>query len=282
MIKLTKCLVFLLSGATLCSFVVCSSALAQSLKPAFYAVPTDRTGITMNIAMLEPGVPVEKVLLVVPGTPGSEGRIMIDGAWAATSNRYMQYLHPYVDLFKQAGIALVAMGCPTDQWEREGQCDDDYRSSKQYVDDVSKVIQFLRTQYAFKDFYIFGHSSGGISSRWLSLKMPDQLKGAVNSSAMSGTAGTLARSMWNFDMAAIKIPVLNIAHEQDECRSTPYAAVKRYSRNNLVTVRGGGQTGFVCGGANHHSFEDRQRGVSRAIINWMTTGQVQTYVDSDD
>ena len=83
-------------------------------------------------------------------------------------------------------------------------------------------------------------------------------------------------------MAAIKIPVLNIAHEQDECRSTPYATVKRYSRNNLVTVRGGGQTGFVCGGANRHSFEDRQRGVSRAIIKWMTTGEVQTYVDSDD
>jgi pimeloyl-ACP methyl ester carboxylesterase len=207
---------------------------------------------------------------------------MIQGTGSIVYGKSLQYFYPHAELFKQAGIALVAMGCPTDQWEREGQCDDDYRSSKQYVDDVSKVIQLLRKQYAFKDFYIFGHSSGGISSRWLSLKMPDQLKGAINSSVMNGTAGTLARSMWSFDMAAIKIPVLNIAHEKDACPSTPYAAVKRYSRNNLVTVRGGGQTGFVCGGANHHSFEDRQRGVSRAIIKWMTTGEVQTYVDSDD
>lgn len=252
-----------------------------NLRPVFHAVPTDRAGVTMNIALLEPSQPARKVLLVVAGTDGSEGRIMIQGAMAATSGR-LQYLAPHADLFDQAGIALVAMGCPTDQWARFGQCDDDYRSSQQYVDDVTKVMDFLRAQYGWQDFYVFGHSSGGISSRWLSLKMPTQLKGAVNSSAMNGTAGSLARSMVRFDMSAITIPVLNIAHEDDQCPSTPYHTVKRYAKDNLVTVRGGGQSGHICGGANRHSFEGRQRGVSRAIVQWMTTGNVQAVVDTDD
>ena len=104
----------------------------------------------------------------------------------------------------------------------------------------------------------------------------------INSSAMNRTAGALASSMLNFDMSKIKIPVLNIAHQDDLCPSTPYWIVKNYSHDNLVTVRGGGTSGFVCGGANRHSFEGRQRGVSRAIAKWITTQEVQWVVDTDD
>ncbi len=251
-----------------------------SLRPAFHAVPTDRADVTMNIALLEPSKPVTRALLVVPGTPGSEGRIVIENAMAVYSGK-LQYLAQNADVFDQAGIALVAMGCPTDQWRHFGQCDDDYRSSQQYVGDVSKVMTFLRSRYGFQDFWVFGHSSGGISSRWLALKMPDQLKGAIHSSAMNRTAGNLARTMLSFDMDAIRIPMLHIAHEQDECPSTLYAPVKRYAKDNLVTVRGGEQSGPVCGGANRHSFEGRQKGVSRAIVEWINTGKVQAIVDTD-
>jgi Serine aminopeptidase, S33 len=269
-----------LAAAAATGAAAAPASTPAKLRPVFHAVPTDRAGVTMNIALLEPSQAARKVLLVVAGTDGSEGRIMIQGAMAPFRGA-LQYLAPHADLFDQAGIALVAMGCPTDQWVRYGQCDDDYRSSQQYVDDVTKVMDFLRTQYGWPEFYVFGHSSGGISSRWLSLKMPTQLKGAVNSSVMNGTAGSLARSMVRFDMSAITIPVLNIAHEDDQCPSTPYHTVKRYAKDNLVTVRGGGQSGHICGGANRHSFEGRQRGVSRAIVQWMTTGQVQTVVDTD-
>ena len=174
------------------------------------------------------------------------------------------------------------MGCPTDQRAHFGQCDDDYRSSAQYVSDVAKVMAFLRSQYGIQNFWVFGHSSGGISSRWLALNMSDSFKGAIHSSAMNRSVGNLARTMISFDMKAIRIPMLHIAHEQDECPSTLYAPVKRYAQDNLVTVRGGGQSGPICGGSNHHSFEGRQRGVSRAIVQWMTSGKVQTVVDTDE
>lgn len=262
--------------ALICVLLFINTAKAQM--PNYYEVPTGREGVTMNIIFLNPEIPVEKVLIVVPGTPGSEGRIMIKGAGA--SRFVFQYTAAYANLFKDAGIALVAMGCPTDQWNY-AQCDDSYRSSKQYVEDTTKVLELLKSKHGIKDFYLFGHSSGGISSRWLSLNMPEQFKGVINSSIMNGTAGTLARSTLNFDMSAIKIPVLNIAHEDDQCRSTPYGIVKRYSKDNLVTVRGGGQSGDVCGGTNRHSFEGRQKGVSQAIIKWINTSEVQKFIDDD-
>lgn len=246
----------------------------------FHTVPTDRDGVQMPILGIQPKPESKTALLIVAGTDGAEGRIKI--GIAASPVRVMQYLYANVDLFENAGITLVATGCPTDEWTSYGMCMDNYRKSDTYAQDFSKVIQFLKDKYQFEKFYVFGHSSGGISTRWLSVKIPDQLTGIINSSIMNGTAGSLASSTVGFDMSRIKIPVLNIAHEADQCPSTPYFIVKNYSKGNLVTVKGGGTSGAVCGGANRHSFEGRQRGVSKAIVKWITTGEVQAVVDSDE
>ena len=244
-------------------------------------VPTQRDGVKMNIIVDYTPNDAKTALLVIGGTDGPDGRIMLRQQGAVYKGA-MQYLYANRDLFEQAGIMLVATGCPTDQWASYGMCADDYRKSLTYAEDFKGVINFLKEEYKIERFFIFGHSSGGISTRWLSVNLPNEFAGVINSSIMNGTAMSLASSTLGFDMTRIKAPVLNIAHEDDQCPSTPYFIVKNYSHNNLVTVKGGGSTGFVCGGANHHSFEDRQRGVSKAVVKWMTTGQVQAIVDSDD
>lgn len=253
----------------------------RSCAQTYYAIPTDRDRVTMNIVVVNNDSKNKTALLVVPGSDGSDGRVSIKGLLAPKFGA-MQYLYDNADIFLKSGITLVATGCPTDQTEKFGQCYDDYRKSSKYTDDFKKIISMLKEKYGYEKFFIFGHSSGGISSKWLPVNMPEAFAGTINSSAMSLPAGGLASSMPNFDMTTIKIPVLNIAHEDDQCPSTPYWTVKKYSQNNLVTVKGGGSSGFVCGGANRHSFEGRQRGVSRAIAKWITTGEVQAVVDSDD
>lgn len=247
----------------------------------FAPIATDRLGVTMNIVMLSPPPESKTALLVIPGTDGAEGRIMLRGSLAPERGA-MQYLYANADLFEKANITLVATGCPTDEWKSYGMCMDAYRKSDTYAQDFSKIIQFLKETFQFEKFYVFGHSSGGISTRWLSVKIPSQLSGIINSSIMNGTAGSLANSTLGFDMRKITVPMLNIAHEADQCPSTPYFIVKNYAKDNLVTVKGGSTNGPVCGGANHHSFEGRQRGVSRAIVKWITTGEVQAVVDSDE
>jgi hypothetical protein len=255
------------------------ATITSAQVPTFYEVPTDRVGVTMNIIVMEPKLPKLKVLLVVPGSPGSDGRVMLKNT--TPEDRAVQYFGQYKEMFETSEIALVGMGCPTDQWLNSEKCGDDYRSSQQYFDDVNKVIAFLKLKNGFKDFYLFGHSSGGISSRWLSLRMPEQFKGVINSSVMNRRFGALAKSMPDFDMRAIKIPVLNIAHENDTCGSTPYALVKNYSNGNLITVRGGEGSGEVCGRSHRHSFAGRQKAVSKAIIKWINSGEVESLITAD-
>lgn len=254
---------------------------AKKCAQTFYPIQTNRPNVTMNALLLRNDSGAKTAVLIVAGTDGSEGRMFVKGPLA---HRYgaMQYLYDNADVFLDAGISLVATGCPTDQIERYGQCYDDYRKSSEYAEDFNRIISHLKDKHGYEKFYVFGHSSGGISTRWLSVNLPSQISGIINSSIMNGVAGSLASSTLNFDMKKITVPVLNIAHEDDQCPSTPYHIVKNYSDGNLVTVKGGGTSGHVCGAANHHSFEGRQRGVSKAIVKWITNKEVLNSVDSDD
>jgi hypothetical protein len=217
-------------------------------------------------------------LLYFRGTPGNDAVVKINStnSW----ERQFQFLQPSLNDFNNAGISVIVVGCPTDQQEFGG-CFDNYRQSSEHAKDVKLIIDKLKTDYDIKKFYVMGHSSGNISSKWLSLKLRDDLAGGIYSSSMTnpykGLAKGLAQSISNFDMGSIQIPTLNIHHERDGCPSSPYSTTKNYSRNNLVTVRGGGQSGSPCGNTHYHSFEDRTIEVSNAIIKWIKTGQVEQF-----
>lgn len=256
----------------------CNDKLCEQ---AFYKIPLERAGVSMNIAVVtEHNASNKKALLVVKG---GDANLQIGGLLTLNRGR-MQFLYGNMDLFLNSNISLVDTGCPSDKLQRYNDCGDSYRKTPQYASDFKAVTDFLRKKYGFEDFYVFGHSSGGISTKWLSVNLEKELKGIINSSVMTRSRGTdnLAYSVVGFDMDKIKIPVLNISHKDDGCLTTPYHTVKGYSKNNLVTVLGGGTSGPLCEDTNHHSFEGRQRGVSRAIAKWIATGEVQAIVDSDD
>ena len=79
-------------------------------------------------------------------------------------------------------------------------------------------------------------------------------------------------------MSALKAPVLNIHHGDDQCSHTPYLTVVAYSKNNLITVKGGEGMGDICGGTHLHSMGGREEAASKAVIQWIKTGQVQSSV----
>ena len=253
----------------------------RQCEQAFFQLPLNRDNVFMNIVVLtEYQAKNKKALLVVRG---GDANVEIKGL--LTPNRDgLQYLYNHQDLFHDRHISLIDTGCPSDKLKSYNDCGDAYRKSQQYADDFKVIIDFLKKQYGMEDFYVFGHSSGGISSRWLGVNLSSELKGIINSSVMNLSRGTdnLSYSTVGFNMDRIKIKVLNISHQDDACLTTPYSIVKGYSKNNLVTVLGGGSSGPLCEDTNHHSFEGRQRGVSRAIANWLDTGVVQATVNSDE
>jgi len=74
-------------------------------------------------------------------------------------------------------------------------------------------------------------------------------------------------------MKATKLGRLN-----DSCRLTPYETVRNYSKNNLVTVRGGIPEGDPCGGRHLHSYAGREAVVVDAILAWINKSEVRIVV----
>jgi hypothetical protein len=186
------------------------------------------------------------------------------------------------DVYAAAGITVVLVDCPTDQWGAElpvnsaniVACLDDYRSSTQHADDVRKVMQVLRDQHGLKRFYIQGHSMGAVSSRWLAKNLGIEIEGSIHSAASTNPSNfKTANSLNGFNYAALAAPQLHIHHESDACPYTPYAKVKSYAGQQLVTVRGGLAQGDPCGAGHLHSFEGRDQEVAQTIANWILTRQ---------
>lgn len=240
-----------------------------------------KSAVVQRAILLKPSIPTDTALLFYRGWSGI-ANIKTENDW----KRNLNYLQNNTELFAQAGIALVVMDCPSDEnsvapGNKPLGCNDDYRSSVKHADDVRKIIALLKEKYGIKNFYVMGHSYGTISSKWLAKNLGNEITGSIHSASMTVANNynrSYGSSVESFDMSVLKAPVLNIHHGDDQCSHTPYATVVAYSKNNLITVKGGEGTGDVCGGTHLHSMGGREEAASTAVIKWIKTGQVQPSV----
>jgi hypothetical protein len=276
---------WLLSISTL---VCLNAATAQTMSPTLIEVGTGRetgvftkSSVVQRAILLRPSIPTDTALLFYRGWSGI-ANIKSENDW----HRNLNFLKNNTNLFAQAGIALVVMDCPSDEnsvgaGNTPLGCSDDYRSSKKHADDVRKILSLLKEKYGINNFFIMGHSYGAISSKWLARNLGTEIQGSIHSAAQTVASPRMRAygySTESFDMSALKAPALNIHHGDDQCIYTPYSTVLAYSKNNLITVKGGAPNGDVCGGGHYHSFEGREEASSKAIIQWIKTGQVQSSV----
>ena len=230
-----------------------------------------------------PTVPTDTALLYFKGNPGY---MLIKSL--RDKQRNLGWVGKGEAQLMQAGVALVQVDCPTDQWGDSPRppatrCLGDYRSSQQHADDVRRLMARLKAQHGLTKFYILGHSIGTISSRWLAINLgKDEIAGTIHSAAMNSFVPQLYDLVGNlpreFPRKSAGAPILNVHNENDACRSTPYNYVRDYSSGNLVTVRGGIPEGDPCGGGNLHSHQGREAVVVNAIIHWIKTKQVDQYI----
>lgn len=273
---------------SVCAFACLNSAIAQTMTPILIEADVGReTGVfskspvIQRAILLKPSVPSDTALLFYRGWSGI-ANIKSENDW----KRNLNYLQNNTDLFAQAGIALVVMDCPSDenkvaQGNTPLACNDDYRSSIKHADDVRKIMAVLKEKYGITKFFIMGHSYGTISSKWLAKNLGNEIQGSIHSAAKTVASPRMrvyGYSAESFDMSSLKAPALNIHHGDDQCIYTPYSTVLAYSKNNLITVKGGIPNGDVCGGGHYHSYEGREEVSSKAIIQWIKTGQVQSSI----
>jgi hypothetical protein len=230
-----------------------------------------------------PAAPTDIALLYFRGNPGY---MLLNSL--EDKQRNLGWIGKGEAELMQAGIALVQIDCPTDQLGDSPRppatkCLGDYRSSKQHADDVRRLMARLKTQHGLSRIFILGHSLGTVSSRWLAINLgKDEIAGSIHSAALNSFAPQVFDLLGNlpreFPAKSAGAPILNVHNENDACRSTPYNYVKNYSRNDLVTVRGGVPEGDPCGAGHLHSHQGRELAVVNAIIRWIRTGEVATPV----
>lgn len=264
------------------------AALAQAF--SFIDLDTGRTAgfftktpvYQRAIIFAKPSPQSDVALLHFRGAPG---------VWRLTEKTDFSKASPRGQLVREvyakAGITLVIVDCPTDQWGAElpttssqiVSCLDDYRSSVQHANDVRKLMQVLRDQHGISRFYVLGHSMGAVSSRWLAKHLGTEIGGSIHSAAATNPANfRTANTLNGFDYPSLAAPQLHVHHENDACQYTPYAQVKSYAGNNLVTVRGGLGQGDPCGGGHFHSFEGRDQVVAQTIADWIQTGKFEPVI----
>lgn len=265
-------------------------AIGQSIKNELIEIDLDRTEglfikspVFMRAIALTSTIkpPSDTALLVFRGWPGI-AQIKEATDWKLRWN--MNFLQKASDYVIDQGITLVLMDCPTDEWGLSGRnpirCNDAYRASEQYANEVRLVMAKLREQNGIRKFFILGHSYGTISSRWLAINLGDEIAGSIHSASMTGAAGGTSTqygvSFPRIDMGKAKAPYTYMHNADDQCRDTSYAVIKSIANAKLISLQGGGTTGDVCGGKHYHSYEDRELEAAKAVIDWMRSVSQET------
>jgi len=199
---------------------------AEQAAPLLMSVNLERTqglfikeDVFQKAIVLKSEKPTGMALLIFRGWPGI-AKIEAPKDWW----RNLNYMQNQVPLFLDAGISLVVMDCPTDQQalvdrSNPASCDDGYRSSMQHASDVQRIMNKLKADHGFSQFYIFGHSYGTLSSKWLAKNLGNELAGSIHSASMmrpaGGPYGRYGNTATQIDKASLQAPVLNVHHGND-------------------------------------------------------------------
>lgn len=231
--------------------------------------------------------PNGRLLMVFPGWPGIPRIELKEGrpAWMYRQ-QHVEELKP---LLHQAGISLMMVDCPTDQWGVRGAaptaCDDAYRSSLQHAQDVRALIALARQVTPMQWFYVMGHSYGAVSSHWLAIHLGDELAGSLHSATQSvGGGGAFAgygHSVAGIEASRLPRNSIFLHHRDDLCPYTPYAYAKRQGIHGLMTVTGGNRWAEPCGKASYHSYAERSSQVGAALVRWINEGVITPLIRAE-
>ncbi|MFM8546066.1 MAG: hypothetical protein ACKODB_00335 [Betaproteobacteria bacterium] len=224
--------------------------------------------------------PNGKLLLVFPGWPGIPRIEVREGrpAWLYLQ----QHVEEMKPLLHEAGISLMTVDCPTDQWGVRGPnptaCDDNYRSSEQHASDVRSLLRRTEEVSGLRVFDVKGLSDGAVSSPWLALRLGDELAGSIHSATQSVPGGgaftQYAYSVARTQPSQMPKSSIYLHHRDDLCRFTPYEFAKVRGVHGLMTVVGGNRSSEPCGKASFHSYSERTQEVGAALVRWINDGVV--------
>ena len=233
-------------------------------------LPT-RVGVAQSYFLAKAPKNPQAVAVLFPGGNGlidlrKEG----DQIKFATGNFVVRARNEFV---KRGAVAAI-IDAPSDK--RVYGMDDQFRFSDQHFTDISAVVADLNNRFPGVPLFLIGTSRGTVSAAPLAVKFNQQIAGvALTSTPFRPTGYTDHRlrgpCLSQFDLKAIKIPLLFVHHAKDGCVVSPYSDATRLTNNYpLITVFGSfSPKSDECSGLSAHGYYGKEPETVEEIVNWM-------------
>ncbi len=231
-------------------------------------IPT-RSGVTQRFLLISPPEAKAAVILFA----GGEGGLRINPNGELQSGRG-NFLIRSAPLFVEQQLAVAMIDAPSDRQTHPFLSG--FRHTAEHAADVKAVIAWLRENTKLP-VWLIGTSRGTQSAASAATRL--QGGDGPNGIVLTATVVNDGREIPVTDMPVdtLKIPVLVVHHEQDECRVTLFRDVPRLMgklkaapRKELVTFRGGDNHGPRCEPMAYHGFNGLEKDVVQRIAAWMT------------
>lgn len=230
-------------------------------------IPT-RPGITQRLVVLTPPAAKAAVVMFAGGDGGVQ--IFPNGSLKREGN----FLVRTRQLFANRGLLVAVIDAPSDRQSPPFLAG--FRQTPEHAADVKAVIAWLRSKSNLP-VWLVGTSRGTQSVAYVATELsgPEGPDGIVLTSSI--VADKKSRSVPAMPLEKIRIPVLVVHHEQDNCFVTPFAEVPplmaklvNSPRKELLTFKGGESTGDPCEAFAYHGYNGIEAEVVRQIAAWLT------------
>lgn len=234
-----------------------------------------RQNVTVPVLFVKSKAPSTVAIIMLAGIlAGGEGSFFDVSPDGGSIKKSRSFLLRTVDQFADRGFSVAVMNPPSDKNNRMS---DDYRTSKEHVEDVSKIIGVLNDK-GFDAIYLIGTSRGTLSASYLGAKLKHKsVKGVI----LTSTNVKLVK--WT-PISDIEYPVLFVHHKDDGCKAHQYgdavALSKKLARSprvDFISVEGGNtpESG-PCQAISAHGFFGIETQVVDAISNWISDRQKES------
>jgi len=230
-----------LGFAGLCLAAVGGTAAAAS--PQLVALDT-RAGVQQKFLLLRPEKPVAAVVLFA----GGNGVIDLGGPAdhpEVGRKGKNNFLVRSRERFAAQGFTTAVVDAPSDRHGERGMLGG-FRASEEHCEDVASVVRHLKT-LAPVPVWLVGTSRGTESAANCAIRLKDTVSGLVLTSTMTRANGN-GTHVPAMDLAAIRVPVLVLAHQDDGCQYTPASdatdLVQKFAyspRKEVMILSGGGR-----------------------------------------
>jgi len=230
-------------------------------------IPT-RSGVMQRFVLLTPREPGASVILFAGGHGGLQ--ILPTGGFKWGEGNFLVRSR---QLFAEQNLMVAVLDAPSDR-----QCSpylNGFRQKREHVADIKAVIAWLR-DLAKVPVWLVGTSRGTQSAAFAATQLtgPEGPDGLVLTSTILKDRGE--RPVCDMDLGKLKIPVLVIHHEYDDCGSCAFMDLPRLMerlrqlpRKELLAFKGGESLGNPCEPSAYHGFNGIEGEVVAKTARWI-------------